>query len=125
METQIVFNNFYGLRQGICQFSITNRVYDCHRPYLELYSNQRLESLHILFCFLPKIEKWIAFTAMKGVRQLDLDLSQGFRDPRDGEFTDRRNLFKITKFIVSLWFINSFEFERLRVLQPIRFQKIL
>ena len=67
--------------------------------YLELYSNQRLGSLRILFCpfdmFLPNIEKWITLAAMKGVQQLDLDLSQGYRDPRDGEFTDGRKPFKL------------------------------
>lgn len=67
--------------------------------YLSLNESKKLERFRVLFCpfdlFVPDIERWISFAAGKRVRNLDIDLSQGFTDPENGGFADWRNPFEL------------------------------
>ncbi|KAI0529664.1 hypothetical protein KFK09_002218 [Dendrobium nobile] len=67
--------------------------------YLLMNESKKLETFHLVFCpfdlFASDIERWIRFATGKGVRYLDIDLSQGFRNPVDGEFTDGRVPFEL------------------------------
>ncbi|XP_020593286.1 putative F-box/LRR-repeat protein At5g54820 [Phalaenopsis equestris] len=67
--------------------------------YLSQNDSKKLERFRIFFSpfelFASEIARWISFAAGKGVRYLDIDLSQGFRNLVDGEFTDGRSLFEL------------------------------
>lgn len=67
--------------------------------YISLNERKELERFHVFFCpfdlFPSDIERWISFAAGKRVRYLNIDLSQGFTNPENGEFTDCRNPFEL------------------------------
>ncbi|XP_020593289.1 LOW QUALITY PROTEIN: F-box/LRR-repeat protein At3g26922-like [Phalaenopsis equestris] len=72
---------------------------DTVNRYLSQNDSKKLERFRIFFCpfdlFASEIVCWISFATGKGVRYLDIELSQGFRNPADGEFTDGRSLFEL------------------------------
>lgn len=62
---------------------------------IQLYQHQNLVSFQVFFCpfdiFTVNIQSWITFASTRNVQILDIDLSQGFRDIRNGEFINERN----------------------------------
>ncbi|KAK8960319.1 putative F-box protein [Platanthera guangdongensis] len=81
-----------------CNLSANEFVATVNR-YLSLNRRQKIEKFHVFFCpfdsFSSDIAGWIDFAASRGVRRLDIDLSQGFRDPKYGEFADERSPFQL------------------------------
>ncbi|KAJ0983168.1 hypothetical protein J5N97_011423 [Dioscorea zingiberensis] len=63
------------------------------------HTSKKLDKFSVYFCpfdlFLPEIQRWISFAISKGVKELNLDLSQGFTDPRHGGFIDGRAPFRL------------------------------
>lgn len=70
-----------------------------NRYLLQLQHTKNLEKFSVYFSpfdiFFPDIQRWISFATSKGVKELNLDLSQGFTDPRDGRFHDERPFFTL------------------------------
>ncbi|XP_073005383.1 F-box protein At4g09920-like [Typha latifolia] len=89
--TVLDFGEEFSCSQSPEQFATTvNR-------YLPLHGDGKLEKFRILFSpfdlFMPDIESWISFAVSKGVKVLDLDLSQGIT--HNGIYIDERWPFKL------------------------------
>ncbi|XP_039139909.1 putative F-box protein At1g49610 [Dioscorea cayenensis subsp. rotundata] len=73
-----------------------------NRYLLQLQHTKNLEKVQRVLLpfdiFFPDIQRWISFATSKGVKELNLDLSQGFTDPRDGRFHDERPFFTLPDF---------------------------
>ncbi|KAH0470047.1 hypothetical protein IEQ34_001605 [Dendrobium chrysotoxum] len=67
--------------------------------YLSLHVCKKLERFHVFFSpfdlFASDIQRWISYAIGKGVRYLDIDLSQGFKYKKFGEFTHGRSPFEL------------------------------
>ncbi|KAF3332968.1 F-box/FBD/LRR-repeat protein [Carex littledalei] len=76
--------------------------------YLQLHGNRNLDKFGILFSpfenFFPKLENWVSTVLAKGVKELDLDLSQGVLNSYREIYMDDRMPFVIPD---SLFYCNS------------------
>jgi F-box domain len=101
-STSLQFSEKFSCNQSPKQFAATlNR-------YLRLHGDRNLDKFEILFSpfeyFFPNLENWVRVVLAKGVRELDIDLSQGVLNNASETYMDGRVPFLISN---SLFDCNS------------------